>query len=56
VVGYNDAGGSPKVAATVGVWDNGRFIGVVVIWPCVNPEKEPRLGTLKEIVAALSAG
>ncbi|MFM9275843.1 hypothetical protein ACKAE7_18370, partial [Pseudarthrobacter sp. NKDBFgelt] len=23
VVGYNDAGGSAKVAATVGVWENG---------------------------------
>ena len=56
VVGYNDAGGSPKVAAAVGLWESGRFIGVVVIWPCTNPEVEPRLGVLKDIVAAISVG
>lgn len=55
-VGYDDAGGSAKVAATVGVWENGRFIGVVVIWPYLNPEAEPRLGMLKEIVAAINVG
>jgi hypothetical protein len=56
VVGYTDSAGSGKVAATVGVWENDRFIGVVVIWPYVNPEIEPRLGMLKEIVAAISVG
>jgi hypothetical protein len=56
VVGYTDQAGSGKVAATVGVWENDRFIGVVVIWPYVNPEIEPRLGMLKEIVAAISVG
>jgi hypothetical protein len=56
VVGYTDPAGSGKVAATVGVWENDRFIGVVVIWPYVNPEIEPRLGMLKEIVAAISVG
>lgn len=55
VVGYGDIG-EGKVAATVGVWENGRFIGVVVIWPYVHPEKEPRLGMLKEIVASISVG
>ncbi|WP_461188079.1 hypothetical protein [Arthrobacter sp. Z4-13] len=54
LVGYNDAEGSAKVAATVGVWESGRFIGVVVIWPYVNPDVEPRLGMLKEIVASIS--
>ncbi|HEU4667045.1 MAG TPA: hypothetical protein VFS79_05210, partial [Arthrobacter sp.] len=54
VVGYNDAGGSPRVAASVGVWQSGRFIGVVVIWPTVDPSVEPRLGMLKEIVAGIS--
>ena len=54
VVGYNDAGGSPKVAATVGVWQNAQFIGVVVIWPFTDPSLEPRLGMLKEIVAGIS--
>jgi hypothetical protein len=54
VVGYNDAGGSAKVAATVGVWENGRFIGVVVLWPYMDPSIEPRLGMLKEIVSAIS--
>jgi len=54
VVGYDDAGGAAKVAATVGVWESGRFIGVVAIWPCVNPEAEPRLGMLREIVASIS--
>jgi hypothetical protein len=56
VVGYNDADGSGKVAATVGVWESSRFIGVVVIWPYVNPDVEPRVGMLKEIVAAISVG
>lgn len=55
VVGYGETG-EGKVAATVGVWENGRFIGVVVIWPYVDPEKEPRLGMLKEIVASISVG
>ena len=54
VVGFNDAGGSAKVAATVGVWENGRFIGVVVLWPYTDPSIEPRLGMLKEIVAGIS--
>ncbi|BAS11323.1 hypothetical protein AHiyo4_47450 [Arthrobacter sp. Hiyo4] len=54
VVGYTDPAGEARVAATVGVWENNRFIGVVVIWPYVNPEIEPRLGTLKEIVASIS--
>lgn len=54
VVGYTDPAGEARVAATVGVWENYRFIGVVVIWPYVNPEIEPRLGMLKEIVAAIS--
>lgn len=53
VVGYGETG-EGKVAATVGVWENGRFIGVVVIWPYVDPEKEPRLAMLKEIVASIS--
>jgi hypothetical protein len=55
VAGYGDAGAG-KVAATVGVWENGRFIGVVVIWPYASPEVEPRLGMLKEIVAGISVG
>ena len=54
VVGYDDAQGSGKVAATVGVWENGRFIGVVVIWPYISPEAEPRLGMLKDIVGSIS--
>ncbi|SLJ91886.1 hypothetical protein [Arthrobacter sp. P2b] len=56
VVGYDDAGGAGKVAATVGVWERSRFIGVVVIWPYVDPGVEPRLGMLGEIVAAISVG
>ena len=56
VVGYDDAEGSARVAATVGVWESGRFIGVVVIWPYLNPEAEPRLDMLKEIVAAINVG
>lgn len=61
VVGYDDRGpgngaegvAQGKVAATVGVWEDGRFIGVVVIWPYLNPGVEPRLGMLKEIVASI---
>lgn len=53
LVGYTDAHGSAKVAATVGTWEDGRFIGVVVIWPYVNPEVEPRVDLLKEIVSAI---
>jgi hypothetical protein len=56
VVGYDDADGSGKVAATVGVWERARFIGVVVIWPYSNPGVEPRLGMLKEIVGSISVG
>ncbi|WP_258803750.1 hypothetical protein [Pseudarthrobacter sp. NS4] len=61
VVGYDDGDpgndnveGTGKVAATVGVWEGGRFIGVVVIWPYLNPDVEPRLGMLREIVASIS--
>lgn len=56
VVGYTDPSGEARVAATVGVWENKRFIGILVIWPYVNPEIEPRLGMLKEIVASISVG
>ncbi|MDI3194784.1 hypothetical protein QK290_09700 [Pseudarthrobacter sp. AL07] len=55
VVGYTDPAGEARIAATVGVWENDRFLGVVVIWPYVNPEIEPRLGMLKEIVASIRA-
>lgn len=54
LVGYSDPEGAARVAATVGVWENNRFIGVVVIWPSVNPEIEPRVGMLKEIVSSIS--
>ena len=55
VVGYSDdETGLAKIAAPVGVWESGRFIGVVAIWPYANPSVEPRLGMLKEIVAAIS--
>ena len=54
VVGYDDGGGPAKVAATVGVWENGRFIGVVVIWPYADGAAEPRLGLLKEVVGSIS--
>lgn len=53
LVGYTDARGSAKVAATVGIWEGSRFIGVVVIWPYVNPEIEPRVDLLKEIVSSI---
>ncbi len=55
LVGYTDAEGSAKVAATVGVWENNGFIGVLVIWPYVSPEAEPRVDLLKEIVSSISA-
>lgn len=54
LVGYTDPAGTARVAATVGVWENSRFIGVVVIWPFVNPEIEPRVDMLKEIVSSIS--
>lgn len=54
VVGYSDAAHSPKVAATIGIWESGRFMGVVVIWPYLDASVEPRLGMLKEIVAGIS--
>jgi hypothetical protein len=54
LVGYTDPAGAARVAATVGVWENSRFIGVVVIWPYVNPESEPRVDMLKEIVSGIS--
>jgi hypothetical protein len=54
LVGYTDPAGTARVAATVGVWENNRFIGVVVIWPYVNPEIEPRVDMLKEIVSSIS--
>lgn len=53
LVGYADAEGSAKVAASVGTWQNNRFIGALVIWPYVNPETEPRVELLKEIVSAI---
>ncbi len=53
LVGYSDAEGSAKVAASVGTWQNNRFIGALVIWPYVNPETEPRVDLLKEIVSAI---
>ncbi|MET3719928.1 MULTISPECIES: hypothetical protein [unclassified Arthrobacter] len=56
LVGYTDPAGAPRVAATVGVWENSKFIGVVVIWPYVNPEIEPRVDMLKEIVSGISVG
>ncbi|HJV97949.1 MAG TPA: hypothetical protein VJ617_02465 [Arthrobacter sp.] len=53
LVGYPDAGGSARVAASVGTWEDNRFIGVLVIWPYVNPEIEPRVELLKEIVSSI---
>lgn len=53
LVGYTDLEGSAKVAATVGVWENNRFIGILVIWPYINPATEPRVDLLKEIVSSI---
>ena len=53
LVGYADGEGSAKVAASVGSWQNNRFIGTLVIWPSINPETEPRVDLLKEIVSSI---
>lgn len=53
LVGFTDPRGAARVAATVGTWENGRFIGVLVIWPYVNPEIEPRVDLLREIVSSI---
>ncbi|MEJ1194554.1 hypothetical protein [Pseudarthrobacter sp. CCNWLW207] len=53
LVGYTDQEGSAKVAASVGTWQNDRFIGTLVIWPYINPETEPRVDLLKEIVTSI---
>jgi hypothetical protein len=53
LVGYTDSEGSAKVAASVGSWAGSRFIGVLVIWPYINPEIEPRVDLLKEIVSSI---
>ena len=53
LVGYTDAEGAAMVAASVGVWESGRFIGVMVIWTYANPEIEPRVDLLKEIVSSI---
>lgn len=53
LVGYTDQEGSAKVAASVGTWQNDRFIGTLVIWPYINPEAEPRVDLLKEIVTSI---
>lgn len=53
-VGYDDQEGVARVAATVGVIESGRFLGVVVIWPYLNAQVEPRLDLLREIVAGIS--
>lgn len=54
LVGYTDPAGTARVAATVGVWEKSRFIGVVAIWPYLSPEVEPRVDMLKEIVSGIS--
>ena len=53
LVGYTDQEGSAKVAASVGTWQNDRFVGTLVIWPYINPETEPRVDLLKEIVSSI---
>jgi len=53
LVGYTDQEGSAKVAASVGTWQNDRLIGTLVIWPYINPEAEPRVDLLKEIVTSI---
>ena len=53
LVGYTDAEGDARVAASVGVWESSRVIGVMVIWPYANPEIEPRVDLLKEIVSSI---
>ncbi|MGK3958209.1 hypothetical protein ACLKOZ_18690 [Arthrobacter sp. R4] len=53
LVGYTDQEGSAKVAASVGTWQNDRFIGTLVIWPYINPETEPRVDLLKEVVSSI---
>ena len=53
LVGYADQDGSAKVAASVGTWQDDRFMGTLVIWPYLNPESEPRVDLLKEIVSSI---
>ncbi|MEE2568805.1 hypothetical protein V1638_05270 [Pseudarthrobacter sp. J64] len=54
MVGYDSPVGSAQIAAPVGIWEQGKFLGAVVIWPVVNPEIEPRVDLLKDIVGAIS--
>lgn len=56
MVGFQDPDGTAKVASAVGVFENGRFIGVLVVWPVTDPAKEPQADRLKEIVGAISLG
>lgn len=54
LVGYDSPVGSAQIAAPVGIWEDGQFLGVLVIWPVVNPDIEPRIDLLKDIVGAIS--
>jgi hypothetical protein len=56
MVGFQEPDGTAKVASAVGVFENGRFLGVLAVWPVVEPGKEPRADRLKEIVGAISLG
>ncbi|NYD77553.1 hypothetical protein [Arthrobacter cupressi] len=56
MVGFQEPDGTAKVASAVGVFENGRFIGVVVVWPVVDAGKEPQADRLKDIVGAISLG
>jgi hypothetical protein len=49
---YDGADGAPCAAATVALrFPDGRFIGLVVLWPVVQAEREPRLDMLREVAA-----
>jgi len=56
LVGFDGHTGQRWIVAAVGVLRAGSFLGLLVLWPVVDPAQEPDLALVRRVAAAADVG
>ena len=56
LVGFDGHTGQRWIVAAVGLLRAGRFLGLLVLWPVVDPALEPDLALVRRVAAAAGVG
>lgn len=56
LVGFDGHTGQRWIVAAVGLLRAGRFLGLLVLWPVVDPALEPDLSLVRRVAAAADVG